>query len=279
MSLTLRWKQVFPRQGLALIGWSRKRTGEIFPLHDHDYPEVFWIEEGELGHTINGETTVLRRGELRFVRANDRHEFIGRGDPGGVVANVAVRASVISDLRRRYGSAATEAWWHGQPVPPRITLSVADVHTLGQAARELAARAHVDRLAVDRFLLNLIELIRRPDAARRATGEPGWLSDARAALGDPRHLAGGVARLNQLAGCSAEHLARTVKRVHGVTPTDLVNQQRLEWAASELMFSGREIADVALAAGFESLSHFYHLFRRQHGTTPRRFRLRGRSLT
>jgi AraC-like DNA-binding protein len=40
----------------------------------------------------------------------------------------------------------------------------------------------------------------------------------------------------------------------------------------------KDIADIAAAAGFESLSHFYHLFQKQHGVTPRQFRERFRTL-
>lgn len=279
MSLTLRWKRLFPLGRLSQLALSRKAPGEEFPLHDHDFPEVFWIAEGEVKHTINGVTAVLRRGDLLFVRAADRHAFVGSGAQGGVIANFAVRADLVARLRKRYFATAAIAWWIPGTVPPRIPLSAADTHALNQAAREMVAHADPDLLATERFLLNLFELLRRHDNARPPADEPGWLTDARRAIRDPQHLAKGVPQLARLAGCSPEHLARTVRRVHRATPTELVNRERLDWAAAELMFTGRGIADVALAAGFESLSHFYHLFRRHHGVTPRQFRLRARTLS
>jgi AraC family cel operon transcriptional repressor len=279
MSLTLRWKRLYPAGRLSQLSWARTAAGEEFPLHDHDFPEFFWIPEGEVEHTINGQTSQLGRGDLMFVRAADRHRFVGRGERGAVIANFAVRADLVAHLRRRYFPQATDAWWTTAPVPPRLALSAADLHALAQAAREFALHPQPDLLSTERFLLNLFEMLRQHDAPHHAAAEPDWLGEARRAMGESQHLAGGVRRLARLAGCSPEHLARTVRRVHGVTPTDLVNRQRLDWAGSELMFTGREIAEVALAAGFESLSHFYHLFRQRHGVTPRQFRLRARALT
>lgn len=280
MPLTLRWKRLFPSGRLSQLSFSRKAPGEEFPLHDHDFPEVFWIAEGEVDHTINGQTSRLVRGDLMFIRAQDTHHFLGAGTSGGgVIANFAIRPDLVTAFRRRYFPQGRHAWWTRSAVPPLLSLNPADVHALEQAARELGAHTRPDRLATDRFLHELFHLLRASRREAPGAAEPAWLADARRALRDPQHLAAGVPRLASLAGCSPEHLARTVRRVHGVTPTDLVNRQRLDWAAGELMFTGREITEVALAAGFESLSHFYHLFRRQHGVPPRQFRLRARALT
>lgn len=276
--MTLRWNRLITDQRAAQISWARKAVGEEFPLHDHDFPEVFWISEGEVDHEVNGHTHRLPRGQLVFIRPPDAHRFIGRGATGGVICNFAVRPDIVRDLRKRYFPTMRGAWWTEIAIPEAVTLHAAEIHALDQAARELATVAKPDLHAADRFLLNLFHLLRRREQPGAAENEPSWLVAARQAMHDPRHLAMGVPRLVTLAGCSPEHLARTVRRIHAMTPTELVNRQRIDWAASELMFSSRDIADIALAAGFESLSHFYHLFRQRHGVTPRRFRLSARAL-
>lgn len=263
---------------VAQISWSRKALGEEFPLHDHDYPEVFWISTGAMVHEVNGTRSVLRRGRLVFIRPADCHRFEGAEPEGGTVCNLAVRAELLADARERYFSAVQGAWWHAAALPLGLELAAAELRTLDLWARELARTRTLGHADSHRFLLNLFHLLHERDTPECREREPAWLADARQALSDPQKLARGVPELVRLAGCSPEHLARTVRRVHGTTPTELVNQQRLDWAAVELQFSSREIASIALAAGFESLSHFYHLFRRQHGVTPRQFRLRTRAL-
>jgi AraC family cel operon transcriptional repressor len=278
MHLTLRWDRLFSPQRAGHLAWSRKAPGEEFPLHDHDFPEVFWVSEGSLWHEINGLATDLTRGQLVFIRPADRHGFRGIGGRAGVVCNFATRPDVVAHLRQRYFAAWPGAWWHAGRVPVAVALSAAELHTLDHAAREFATVAEPDLHTTERFLLNLLHVVRQHGQPARLGSEPAWLARARAAMAEPRHLTHGVPRLVRLAGCSPEHLARTVRRIHGVTPTELVNQLRLAWAGAELQFSSREIAEIALAAGFESLSHFYHLFRRQHGVPPRQFRVRARAL-
>jgi AraC family cel operon transcriptional repressor len=278
MHLTLRWNRLFSPDRAGHIAWSRKEPGEEFPLHDHDFPEVFWVSEGGLRHEINGLTTDLTRGQLVFIRAADRHGFRGIGEHAGVVCNFATRTDVVAHLRQRYFAGWPGAWWHAGRGPAAVALTAAELHTLDHAAREFATVPDPDLHATERFLLNLLHVVRQHGQPARLGSEPAWLATARLAMTEPRHLARGVPRLVRLAGCSPEHLARTVRRVHGVTPTELVNQLRLAWAGAELQYSSREIAEIALAAGFDSLSHFYHLFRRQHGVPPRQFRVRARSL-
>lgn len=276
--MTLRWNRLFSDRRVGQISWARKGSGEIFPLHDHDFPEVFWISEGKLRHEVNGTASDVDRGQLFFIRPEDRHSFLGLGETGGVVCNFAVRPDITDHFRKRYFPKLRTAWWHKDPLPWSVPLAAAELHTLDLAARELAALGEPTLANAERFLLNLFHVVQSRERVQRIGLEPVWLTTARAAMNDPRHLSGGVPQLVKLAGYSPEHLARTVRRVHGVTPTDLVNELRLGWAAAELQFSSREIADIALAAGFESLSHFYHLFRRMHGVTPRVFRLRARTL-
>lgn len=276
--MTLRWNRLFSPRRVGQIAWSRKGPGEIFPLHDHDFPEVFWISEGKLRHAVNGKAEDLDRGRLVFIRPKDRHSFVGIGERGGVICNFAVRPDVVAHLRIRYFATGRTGWWSEAREPKSIALAAAELHTLDLAARELAALGEPSLANAERFLLNLLHVVQSGGRIGRIAREPQWLSTARATMNDPHHLNAGVPKLAELAGCSAEHLARTVRRVHGVTPTELVNELRLSWAAAELQFSSREIAEIALAAGFESLSHFYHLFRRQHRVTPRQFRLRARAL-
>jgi AraC family transcriptional regulator, dual regulator of chb operon len=261
-----------------MISWSRKAVGEEFPLHDHDFPEVFWISEGVMQHLINGTTTELKRGDLVFVRAKDGHAFCGAGERGGVVCNFAVRPDVVRHLRERYFPTLASAWWDAAAVPSCLQLSAAELQTLDHSARDFAEGSVPDLHATERFLLNLFHLLRKRESPAPDSLEPAWLVAARKAMEEPKNLSAGVPKLVRLCGCSAEHLARTVRRIHGTTPTGLVNELRINWTAAELQFSSREIAEIALAAGFESLSHYYHLFRQQLGVTPRKFRLRARTL-
>lgn len=86
--------------------------------------------------------------------------------------------------------------------------------------------------------------------------------------------------LSMLAGrlCLSEsRTSQAVKQCCGASFRELLVQRRLHAAAELLRHSGMSVTDVALASGFEDVTHFYRLFKRRIGTTPAQYRLMGRS--
>jgi AraC family transcriptional regulator, exoenzyme S synthesis regulatory protein ExsA len=81
--------------------------------------------------------------------------------------------------------------------------------------------------------------------------------------------------LEELAGLSNRSLAtfkRDFQRHYHTAPRQWINQQRLQHARMLLQTTDQPVADVALACGFESASHFIRIFRRAFGATPQTIR-------
>ena len=76
------------------------------------------------------------------------------------------------------------------------------------------------------------------------------------------------------------HLGRTqfykrVKALTGLPPTEHVHRARLDYAASVLLKTQKNIEEVMTMAGFHSATHFYNCFRRQFGMSPSDYRKSG----
>jgi AraC-like DNA-binding protein len=67
------------------------------------------------------------------------------------------------------------------------------------------------------------------------------------------------------------------KRETGQTFTAYLNGLRCDKAAELLANSDRTVLDVAAACGFANLSHFYHVFKRRRGVSPKAWRDGGRA--
>ena len=81
-------------------------------------------------------------------------------------------------------------------------------------------------------------------------------------------------QLARACGMSPSHLRRSFQDQLGTSPRDHLLAHRIEIAAGRLISGDQPIGDIALAAGFPSLSSFHRQFQRRHGCTPRDLRLR-----
>lgn len=86
-----------------------------------------------------------------------------------------------------------------------------------------------------------------------------------------------LADLAAVAGLSVFHFARVFKLATGLSPYQFVHDRRLERSRSLLAHGKLEIAELALACGFSSQSHFTAAFTKAVGLSPGRYRRQGRA--
>ncbi len=75
-----------------------------------------------------------------------------------------------------------------------------------------------------------------------------------------------------VAGLNYQYLCKSFRRITGRTPIDYLNYYRIECAAELLQADELSVTDVALSCGFNDLSYFIKLFKRQKGMSPRDFK-------
>jgi len=254
--------------------FARKSLANSFPdlAHDHDYFEVFLIESGRTAHWINGVTQTLEPGQLAFVRPGDVHAFCADRKTGCQIINVMFRTDTAHHLASRYAPSIAGRFFDAPGDLP-------DMHTLGPVrfARAIAVAqqlqtAHRSLARIEEFLLvltNRVALATSPDCGN----VPRWFSEACSAAQSHDVFSKGAPGFIRVAGRSHEHVCRTCKAVTGLTPSDYINRIRIEHAAHLLRSDESPIEKIVGICGFENVSYFYRLFRRQYGTTPKAYRL------
>ena len=83
-----------------------------------------------------------------------------------------------------------------------------------------------------------------------------------------------LSRVASAAGASPPYLSRVFRSTTGVTFVNYIARLRVEKAKTLLQESNSQVSEVALEAGFRSLSQFNRTFKKITGQTPRRFKLR-----
>ena len=244
-------------------------------FHDHDFYEIFWVEEGVGVHHINHRERVLREGTLVLVKDTDIHAF--SADPGKtlMIANLAFPKRFWREVCTRYFRDEKDPM--ELPASAReIPLRLEDFLTLKRQSQRLNSAAR-SRARLDVFLLEIF-FLRRHSAPLETMrpGVPDWLNAACEGIKKTELLPQGLKSFYRIAGRSPDHVARVCRTHLGISPTEVVNAARLEHAATRLSGTDDPILDVAHDCGLPNLAHFYKLFAARFGTTPRRYRMQAR---
>ena len=263
---TLRHADILGSDTIAL---SRATLSSSRPpgLHDHDFFELLWVQNGTLRHHTASGRRDLPEGSLLFLRPEHAHALQGRGEDS-LVVSVTLHPDLMVQLGQRHPSLAGRLFWADAPaILPRDPRQMADLN----ASALRLERGPRDALAAEAFLLPLLAGLMADDVALPPEA-PDWLRAACLAAHDPRTFRDGAAGFVRAAGRAHPHVSRTAQRILGQTPTDYVNARRMAHAARRLASSLDPLQEIAAEVGLDNLSHFHRLFREAYGTTPAAWR-------
>jgi len=237
-------------------------------LHDHDFFELFWVQNGQVRHHLPDRTETLSEGDVVFLRPGHKHGLQGRGEHA-LVVSICFHPQTIKALAKRHPSVQGHLFWtDGGPV--RKHRDIRQLANLNHAAVQLE-RSLCDTLAAEAFLLPLCADL----TAEAFPGElPTWLAQACLAAKDPEVFRDGSAGLVARTGKAHPHVSRMMRKYLGQTPSDYVNEIRMSHAARALTTDNEPVSEIAADCGIPNMSHFHKLFRAAYGATPLQYRQR-----
>lgn len=247
-------------------------VAETYPLHTHDFFEIFFISRGKGIHCINGKQQVLSNGSLVFIRPEDVHSFeafnyfdfemfsIGFTDRELKLALKYLELS-ISDILQ-------------SELPIHIRLEGNRKIFFEQQLEEMMTWKDCrERRKLFRVVLSqvLYYIMRHNGASTEKEVLPAWLSVLDGEMSKKENYIAGLPRMMELCGYSQEHVNRMFKKYFKMTPTEYINARRMTYAAELLVSRRYEIIDICDMSGFNNLSHFYAVFKKQYQCTPFQF--------
>ncbi len=247
---------------------------DAYPLHDHDFGEIAWVDDGEgLSHRVNGVEVPLPQGTLFFLRPSDGHSFHVAGDKPVFLFNVAFQWHVFEGLKQRYFPGCQALYGENLPLPKTVSLTDLQLQSYREGAIGLF-RAPRTAFYIERFLMNLFADFYPSSENPFLAEAPQWMRNAWNLIQSPDHFRLGVPEFYRLCGRSPEHVSREFQKYAGKTVVHAVTELRMRHAAALLAGTMEDIIEISRDCGFESLSHFYVCFRKAYGCTPRDYRKR-----
>lgn len=207
--------------------------------------------------TINGETHLLKRFDIRFLREGDRVSsvpdyicdsiFFNFGEPGSFYEN-----EMLSDI---------PSFFEGNEGHAFLFQKITDC----AKNEETGATAALHGLMLQ-LIANYYHLSHSKDHYSKVVVD--CLIYMKKHMGE--HVT--LENLGAFTGYSALHVLRLFKAGTGRTPHAHLTNMRIAYAKELLMEERTSLSGIASACGFDSESHFQSLFKKQTGITPGKYR-------
>lgn len=273
---------MFSEQNLLILkendfdGWKEgvcvdvvsRRSHQAEP-HTHQYFELVLILSGRIEHYVNGMKEVLEAGDCELIRKDDVHYYLSHKDFDFEFLNICFtqnHAQRIIDLLNIESSDFITS-----SLPLRVNLSL---------DRFISIRKRVESSLIDPFgmmiiktiiLELLVAMIRRSVTPKSSSS---WFDVIYEEINKPENFTKGIERLYELSYYTHEHIYWVFKKNLGVSPTKYINNLKIAYARQLLVYTDLTVTEIAEKCGFENLSHFYHLFKKQYIASPGTFRKR-----
>ncbi len=253
-----------------------------FPPHRHDYVEMVYMCSGSTTHIVNGNTIVLKQGDLLFLNQSAVHEVYEAG-----VNDIAVNFIVLpvffstplaliseekSPLRHFLddclcGESSGSGYLHFEVAQVRPIQNLLE-NLLITLTGDTYAKRTVSQLTMALLFMQLLEETEKLSTTNLE--ETTMWSVLRYIETDYVH--GSFSQLCDLLHYDPSYLSREIKRKTGKTFTQLLQEKRLTQATFLLKNTKMKIDAIAHAVGYENKGYFYRKFTESFGRTPKDYR-------
>lgn len=263
----------------------RRHTRFIdFPLHRHDYVEIFYVLSGSVTHIINEEKLTIHTGELLFLNQNVKHAVLACGE-NDLAMNILIRPTYFQSILHSIDSDNILADFMANALNGENCIGQYLYFTIS------------DNICIQNLIQNAFDLIINKPQNWHNLSESTFallfshiLSNAENLLLDQSNEKANVlmlvvrryimdhydtGTLNELAnriGYTSASLSRMIKKYSGFTFKEMQTKQRMLVAMNRLRITKLPIIEIAASVGYENQSFFYKQFNKEFGMTPNEFR-------
>lgn len=252
---------------------------ETAPLHTHSFYEFFVVTSGSALHLINSSIQTISFGDFIFIRPKDVHCYDFYHSEDFQIENVGFGIDHFESIEKFLHNTEKMNPLIESSSPPYVHLSEADTEAVKKAFQvigkliQAGPSSHAICHAKSILALMFSDYFFSYEGNLSAAAVlPSWLSNLLLEMQKIENLQKGFTKMLSLSSYTKNHLCRVMKAYLQMTPTEYINEKRLDYAVYLLTQTSYEIIEISELCGFHNLSHFYHLFKSNYQCSPLKFR-------
>lgn len=240
------------------------------PLHSHEYAELAWVEKGSGIHHVNGLKIKLSPGKLIMIRPSDRHAFSSKNE-GITIVNIAFKIEALECYKQRYFLNSDTYFWSDSLCPYHTQLSLDTIRRLSTRVEHTMCFERTN-LQLDSLVLFVFRLLLLEYNVEINHDLPLWLFKAIQIYRTYGQYKNGVQEFVGLCERNIDYINRTIQKQLNKSLTTLVNEIKIQHAASQLSLTNIPIKRICIECGYKNIGHFYKIFKEVHNQTPYEYR-------
>lgn len=252
-----------------------KNLNGFMGIHSHDFCELFLVTSGEVLHNLNGESSLLRAGNLVILNKEAVHyyeknnnsecDFINIGfteETFKKYANLIATPNQVSNLL------------HADKYQTEVDSKFLEqVKVKCDRINSFFNKDSTSNYRVISLFFDFITYVIENTETDKLNNVPNEIRKLCSELQNPDNFEKGLKEIFDKYNFSYEHYCRNFSKFIGVTPTNFFNDAKMNYARNLLIYTNYAIIDICFYCGFENLAYFYKLFFNKYSTTPSKFRL------
>jgi len=248
---------------------------EDFILHCHEYFEIFVTVDDNIIHIVNNTEQILSKGSLVFIRPNDTHSFVNNKEFQFI--NLTFDKETIENLFTYLSDGFPSKMLLDSKYPPTVQLTDEECKELVSQINSLNTFDWNDKkqlkLQMRIVLANIFtKYFTNIKYYTNEKSMPKWLKNTCDEMKKIENFSIGIDALVSISQKTYEHISRSMKKFLNVTPTEFINDIRINYIANMLINSNSSISDICYESGFQNISWFYEYFKKKYGVSPKKFR-------
>ena len=255
-----------------------------FPMHSHDYMEIMYVYNGQITHQINGNTVVLKKGDILFMNRHVQHS-IDEAVREDIGINFYLSDNFLNSVWKGLQSDDILAKfisnnYKQDGVPEYLQFAIGDVYPIRNLLDNLIYSLSGDHRSDLPILPQAVALLFSYLSLYQETlvGDSYNLTKTEAFKRKitsyifNNYKTATLRELSNQLGFSAEYVSRRITALFEKNFRDLLLEQRLTIAEKLLLTTDMNLNDIISAVGYENKSYFHRQFKERHGITPHKWR-------